>query len=451
MKKIVVMLLLLLLINACVTTTSISETDLEEPSPVLPTQMVENNLTEENQQTSNSNQRSYVTFWFDDGLESVYYLAYPQLELRGWKAVLAVISDREVAEEKFLPEGTAVMTWEQVTELYTHGWEISSHSRSHPRLNEEENKFLLASEIIGSRNDFYQRGYIVPSFTFPYGQNGLDQGQKYITQNYLYWRSSMEEINPIPSWRHVTAYALTTDMSEERIEELIEETELSNSWLVFILHGIVEEPINEWQHTREQFDMLLDAVERSSLQVVLPQHIFSTFGYAEILEPVISTNYSNQYESIGKDDFLEDGLPLSIPSLGIDSNMEIVCEEENGVYDFSILHESPVWVCPDTSSYLSNIGEFGASIILGHRQWGVTPKIFAKLNKLKVNEYVLVGDEELSFEVIQIMEIEPEELWPTIAKYHTNGILQEESYLILITCTPYGTDWQRLLVITRRK
>ena len=67
--------------------------------------------------------------------------------------------------EKFVPEGNSIMTWTQVDELYNDGWEISSHSRTHERLNEIENEYILKSEILGSKTDLEEKGYFVPSFT----------------------------------------------------------------------------------------------------------------------------------------------------------------------------------------------------------------------------------------------------------------------------------------------
>jgi peptidoglycan/xylan/chitin deacetylase (PgdA/CDA1 family) len=95
----------------------------------------------------------YVTFWFDDGLSSTYEVAYPLLSENGWKAVTALISDREIAQEKFIPDGDPIMTWNQARELAESGWEVSSHTRTHPRLNEVTNTESLQSEIILSKED----------------------------------------------------------------------------------------------------------------------------------------------------------------------------------------------------------------------------------------------------------------------------------------------------------
>jgi LPXTG-site transpeptidase (sortase) family protein len=154
--------------------------------------------------------------------------------------------------------------------------------------------------------------------------------------------------------------------------------------------------------------------------------------------------------TIGVNSFKEDVL-LQIPNLEIDTNLALICEQENA-YDFSALHEGPIWICPDASPYLTDIGGCGASIILGHRQWGPERKVFADLDLMEKDDEVSIKSIGLTidFQVSDIIEVNPEELWQEIAKYHVIGEKQRKSFLILITCTPYGTDDMRLLVILER-
>lgn len=184
--------------------------------------------------------------------------------------------------------------------------------------------------------------------------------------------------------------------------------------------------------------------------VVLPSEKYKTSSYAERKTPIISKNEIANINTIGVDSFQE-GVSLSIPNLGIDSKLELVCEENNE-YDFSLLHEAPVWLCPEASPYLTDIGNYGASIILGHRQWGPERKVFADLDLMEKDDKISIKSIEhsLDFQVSNIIEVNPEELWQEIAKYHVMGEKQSKSFLILITCTPYGTDDMRLLVILER-
>jgi len=175
--------------------------------------------------------------------------------------------------------------------------------------------------------------------------------------------------------------------------------------------------------------------------------------HEEELKTPVQTEYSPVYvyDEISPKDF-EDEVILKIPSLSIDTKLQIACHNEENVYDFSGLEETPVLVCTDASESLSNVGVPGVSIILGHRQWGVVPKIFAHLDKLKEGEIasVVTNEKSLDFKVVETIIISPEELWNTVGLYHTEGVNNEKAFLILITCTPYGTDKERLLVVLER-
>ena len=175
--------------------------------------------------------------------------------------------------------------------------------------------------------------------------------------------------------------------------------------------------------------------------------------HEEELKTPVQTEYSPVYVygEISPKDF-EDEVILKIPSLSIDTKLQIACHNEENVYDFSGLEETPVLVCTDASESLSNVGVPGVSIILGHRQWGVVPKIFAHLDKLKEGEIasVVTNEKSIDFQVVETIIIPPEELWDTVGLYHTEGVNNEKAFLMLITCTPYGTDEKRLLVILER-
>jgi LPXTG-site transpeptidase (sortase) family protein len=142
---------------------------------------------------------------------------------------------------------------------------------------------------------------------------------------------------------------------------------------------------------------------------------------------------------------------LKIPKIGIDTQLGMACGNNENDYDFSKLDELPLWICPHPNDgYLNSLGLAGASIILGHRQWGPSPKIFAKLDKIESGDEVMVSSSSmvLKYKTQETVELKSEDLWQKISEINTQGKENNQSYLILITCTPYGTDWRRLLIIT---
>lgn len=96
------------------------------------------------------------------------------------------------------------------------------------------------------------------------------------------------------------------------------------------------------------------------------------------------------------------------------------------------------------------IGENGVTLIIGHRTWNLKPKVFAHLDKLHQGEEIVIFSQTKQF-IYTItgtdIVIDPSSVWKTIEEYNQYFLTQEKSGLILLTCTPYGTDKKRLLVV----
>lgn len=67
--------------------------------------------------------------------------------------------------------------------------------------------------------------------------------------------------------------------------------------------------------------------------------------------------------------------------------------------------------------------------------------IFAKLHTLKVGDTIIatVDKEEFTYRIQKISIVQPEDFTPLMQTY-------DSSYMTLITCTPPGTIWQRLVI-----
>ncbi len=231
---------------------------------------------------SNEDHSGYITLWFDDGLLSTYEVAYPILEEKNWKGVLAVIADQKIANKKFIPDGDPIMSWEQVEELRDAGWEISSHSMTHPRFNNITDEMTLRLEIVSSKDRLEEMGFRIDSFTLPYGEKGDKFAEKLVLEEYSYWRSCIHETNPIPPERHIRSYLLTTEHQKDDIISWIQKAEKNEEWLVICFHAIVDTPSHRWQHTYSQFLMVIEEIERSNLKVVLPSEIFDQYSCKEV-------------------------------------------------------------------------------------------------------------------------------------------------------------------------
>jgi peptidoglycan/xylan/chitin deacetylase (PgdA/CDA1 family) len=122
-----------------------------------------------------------VAVTFDDAYKSILDLAAPLLDQVGFVATVFVPTAFADSGEPLAWEGTDSwldtayageldpMSWDDLGGLADGGWEIGSHSRTHPRLTEVADD-RLAEELRGSRDDV-ERGLGRPCTTlaYPYG------------------------------------------------------------------------------------------------------------------------------------------------------------------------------------------------------------------------------------------------------------------------------------------
>jgi peptidoglycan/xylan/chitin deacetylase (PgdA/CDA1 family) len=112
--------------------------------------------------------RRPVVLTFDDGYLSQYRTAARTLRARGWPGVLNLQVDRL---------GVAGgLTRAQVRRMLADGWELDSHTLSHPDLTAVGPE-RLRLELVGSRDAIQREFGVTPSFfCFPYGR--FDAGVK---------------------------------------------------------------------------------------------------------------------------------------------------------------------------------------------------------------------------------------------------------------------------------
>lgn len=87
------------------------------------------------------------------------------------------------------------------------------------------------------------------------------------------------------------------------------------------------------------------------------------------------------------------------------------------------------------------VGGIGTHCVISGHRGLPSAKLFTDLDKLSVgDEFILrVLDETLTYEVDQILIVEPHEM-------DSLGIEKDKDYCTLVTCTPYGVNTHRLLV-----
>lgn len=105
-------------------------------------------------------------FTFDDAYADIATTALPVLDRFGFTGAIYAIT-RKLGGS--LPwDAMAVMTQEQLLHWASRGFEIGSHTQTHPDLLSLPDSDIL-EELRGSRSDLVDAGFEVSSFAYPYG------------------------------------------------------------------------------------------------------------------------------------------------------------------------------------------------------------------------------------------------------------------------------------------
>lgn len=101
-----------------------------------------------------------IVITFDDGNLDIYHLAFPIMKEYGFVGAFYIVANRL--------ESDGFIHVDQLKEMAAAGWEIGSHSMSHPDLI--QNHTSLKNELLNSRLVLEKAlGVSVTSFAYPYG------------------------------------------------------------------------------------------------------------------------------------------------------------------------------------------------------------------------------------------------------------------------------------------
>jgi len=127
-----------------------------------------------------------VVISFDDAHRSVLELALPLLDAHGFVATVFAPTDYVDSGALMGWDGYDIwlgtpheheltpMSWQELGGLVEKGWEVGSHTLSHPHLPEVEDDERLAAELGESRARCAERlGVPCPTLAYPYGDHDL--------------------------------------------------------------------------------------------------------------------------------------------------------------------------------------------------------------------------------------------------------------------------------------
>ncbi len=117
-----------------------------------------------------------VCVTFDDGYRNVTESALPALQQRDWPATVfvptAYVSANNAWDEPLGQPLLPIMSWPELRELAGKGWEISGHTRTHPKLGELADDDALREMVEGKVEIESNLGNSVSTFCYPFGSVG---------------------------------------------------------------------------------------------------------------------------------------------------------------------------------------------------------------------------------------------------------------------------------------
>lgn len=199
-----------------------------------------------------------ITITFDDGLLCQFENGYPILRGNRVKGV-AFIPTGLVGDWY---EGQPVMGLSHLRELSSAGWEIGSHTVSHPHLVKRERTQLslpaLEAELRESREWILANGFSVISLAYPFGRYN-DEIAGIASRYYRYVRTTEEGLNEFsPENTRLRAFNLS-QKTIERWKLAVNRALALKKWLIVTIHSVVESA-NQIRSGQESLCITRDAL-----------------------------------------------------------------------------------------------------------------------------------------------------------------------------------------------
>ena len=197
-----------------------------------------------------------LIIWFDDSLKNTYEIAFPMMQIYGFKGVNSVITGYIggiFPDPPYLDKPQ--MTSEELLELRNAGWDFVSHSVTHPNfadITEEEAETELKDSRDWMRNNL---GILPICFVWPFG---VINYQDIVTKYY-----SFELTANVGTWngkdRIIRVFY--------NIDEALVLARDPNTYVVLHFHSIIDNP-DPWENTPEEFEQILIDIYNSGVPVV---------------------------------------------------------------------------------------------------------------------------------------------------------------------------------------
>jgi peptidoglycan/xylan/chitin deacetylase (PgdA/CDA1 family) len=204
-----------------------------------------------------------VSFTFDDGFLSTFTNALPVLSARDIPATAYVTTS-------WINSGTTgdnfpAMNWDQVTQLQNqYGWEIGSHTVTHPQLNTLPLD-QVDQELVESKETLQSHGINATSFASPYGE----VNDEVVTESLKTYNSHRGFVDRFDSRdnsynnTNTKVQSIEESTSIDDVQSWIDQAMQTGQWLILVLHNVAEnyDPNYQWTTTNSELGQIADYIK----------------------------------------------------------------------------------------------------------------------------------------------------------------------------------------------
>lgn len=193
-----------------------------------------------------------ISFTFDDGLTSALTQAKPTLAKYGLTGTDYVISRcvgmTRIPNTCHANTDASYMTWTQIKQLQTAGWEIGSHTATHPYLASSDasdgqpnvlTPTQVAQELSQSKADFTAQGIDAKAFSTPYGDYTAATLAQ-IAKVYTSHRGFADQANNIWPYNDylLNNMQVQAGVTVAQVKAKIDAAIAGKYWLILTLHDV---------------------------------------------------------------------------------------------------------------------------------------------------------------------------------------------------------------------
>jgi peptidoglycan/xylan/chitin deacetylase (PgdA/CDA1 family) len=211
-----------------------------------------------------------VSFTFDDGFLSTFTNALPILSARGIPGTEYVTTG--FIDSGMTGDGFAAMSWDQLSSLQNqYGWEIGSHTVTHPQLNTLPLD-QVAQELVQSKQELSSHGINATSFASPYGEVN-DEVVAESLKTYSSHRGFTDRFDTRDNSynnSNTTIHSVEEGISLTDVQSWINQAMQMGQWLILVFHNVAENYDPNYQYTTTNGDLsqIADYVKSIGIKTV---------------------------------------------------------------------------------------------------------------------------------------------------------------------------------------